>query len=60
MANPPSLAVGFLCILRLSFGISTAPILKASFFTKGVKMNDITKATINAIRILLFFIVFSP
>ncbi len=44
IAMPPNLAMGLLCILLESLGISTAPILNASFLTIGVA----EKATINA------------
>lgn len=43
MASPPIRGIGWSCILRPSFGISTAPTRKASDFTTGVAIRDTTR-----------------
>jgi len=50
IAKPPSLAIGCLCILLSSFGMSTAPILKARLLTIGVNENATIKARVKEIK----------
>jgi len=49
MASPPIKAMGFLCILRSSFGMSTPPTLNAILLTIGVAENAIMNASENVI-----------
>ena len=48
MAAPPMSGISFLCIRRLSFGISVTPNLNASVRTTGVEVTEMKKAQINA------------
>ena len=45
IAKPPILGIGFLCILRLSFGTSMAPIRYASTRTAGVVVKAMSPAS---------------
>ena len=50
-AGPPNFGIAFVCILLLSFGTSTAPILLAIFMVYGVATNDTINANKKAIAI---------
>lgn len=50
-AGPPNLGIVLLCVLLLSFGISSAPIFFAIFIVYGVATNATTNASINAMAI---------
>ena len=50
-AGPPNFGIAFVCILLLSFGTSTAPILLAIFLVYGVATNDTINANKKAIAI---------
>ena len=46
MASPPALGIGTL-LIRLAFGLSTAPTLKAKNLTKGVKTSEVKSVAIS-------------
>ena len=56
IARPPNLGMAFVCILLLSFGISTAPILGANLMASGVTASEIARAIKKVIHNVLYII----